>query len=64
MDLILVRPKRSEKAREEFRVYVKGNFNLKQYLKLGKYSPEGKAEEWCHKDDFEFYKGEKSNEID
>lgn len=55
MELVLVRPKRSENAREEFRVYIKGDFDLKQYKKLGKYSPNGKAEEWCHTDDFEFY---------
>ena len=54
MELILVRPKRSDKSRFEFHIYTKETFKSTGFKKLGKYSKT--AEEWCHKDDFEYYK--------
>ena len=56
MDLVLLRPKRSENSRTTFHVHTKENFKSKGYKKLGMYAKN--TEEWCHNEDFEFYKGE------
>ena len=64
IELILVRPKRSENSRYEFHIHVKENFKTKGYISLGLYSKDGRAEEWCHKDDVEYFKEIRKNEID
>ena len=57
MELVLLRPKRSENSKTTFHVHTKDNFKSKGCKKLGLYAKG--AEEWCYNEDFEFYQGEK-----
>ena len=65
IDHVLLRPRRKDKHRFEFFVVLRKEIRATQHQKLGLYDPRhGKIEEWCHKEDFEYFKGERSNEID
>ena len=64
IELILVRPRRDEKTKIDFYVHVKGEFKTKGYVKLGPYSEDSRADEWCHSDDAEYYRDIRKNEMD
>ena len=63
-ETIIVRPRRKDQARTEFQIYIKGKFDLKQFKLLGLYSKDGKAEEWCHKEDFDYFMEMRKNDVD
>ena len=62
MDLVLLRPRRSENSRTTFQVHVKDDFKSKGCKKLGMYAKH--TEEWCYNEDYEFFKGEQQNDVD
>ena len=56
IDYVLLRPRRKDKIRTEFLVILRKEVKVSQHKKLGLYDPKhGKVEEWCHKEDFEYF---------
>jgi hypothetical protein len=61
IDYVLLRTRRSEltvtkREREQFAITLRKNIDPKKHKKLGLYdATTSKIEEWCHKEDFEFY---------
>ena len=56
IDYVILRPKRKDKLREEFQLVLKKAIKSAQHKKLGLYDPiNGKVEEWCFKEDFEYF---------
>ena len=65
VDYVLLRPKRKDNVGRDFDIVLRKAVNTRSHVKLGLYDPKnGKAEEWCYKEDYEFFKGERKNEID
>lgn len=56
IDYVILRPNRKDKVREEFHIVLRKTIKNTQHKKLGLYDPKnGKVEEWCFKEDFEYF---------
>ena len=56
IDYVILRPNRKDKVREEFHIVLRKTIKTTQHKKLGLYDPKnGKVEEWCFKEDFEYF---------
>ena len=65
IDYVLLRPKRKDKIRSEFLVTLRKEIKTTQHKKLGLYDPvNGKIEEWCHKEDFDYFTEVRNTELD
>ena len=65
VDYVLLRPKRKDKIREEFRIVLRKEIKATQHKKLGLYDPtNGKIEEWCHREDFDYFSELRKSELD
>ena len=65
IDYVLLRPKRKDKIRSEFLVTLRKEIKSTQHRKLGLYDPvDGKIEEWCYKEDFDFFVELRNTELD
>lgn len=65
VDYVLLRPRRKDKVRQNFNIVLRNAVNTKSHIKLGLYDPKnGKAEEWCYKEDADYFKEIRKNEID
>lgn len=63
-DYVILRPRRKDKVRQEFRIVLRKEIKATQHKKLGLYDPKnGKAEEWCHKEDFEYFSELRKQEL-
>jgi hypothetical protein len=64
IDYVLLRPKRKDKIRTEFRIVLRKEIKATQHKKLGLYDPKnGRVEEWCYKEDFEYFSELRKNEL-
>ena len=64
IDYVILRPKRKDKVREEFQIVLRKSIKPAQHKKLGLYDPkQGKAEEWCYKEDFEYFSELRKQEL-
>lgn len=55
-DYVILRPKRKDKIRQEFCIVLRKEIKATQHKKLGLYDTKnGKIEEWCYKEDFEYF---------
>jgi hypothetical protein len=65
IDYVLLRPRRKDKVREEFRIVLRKEIKATQHRKLGLYDPvDGKIEEWCHQEDFDHFNELRTSELD
>jgi hypothetical protein len=65
IDYVLLRPRRKDKIRSEFLIVLRKEIKLTQHRKLGLYDPtNGKIEEWCHKEDFDYFNELRVAELD
>jgi hypothetical protein len=65
IDYVLLRPKLKDRAREEFRIVLRKEIKATQHKKLGLYDPiNGRAEEWCHKEDYDYFLDLRKSELD
>ena len=65
IDYVLLRPQRKDNVRQEFRIVLRKEIKTTQHRKLGLYDPaNGKAEEWCHKDDYDYFLDVRKSELD
>ena len=65
IDYILLRPRRKDNIRQEFLVVLRKEIKSTQHRKLGLYDPNnGKVEEWCHKEDYDYFVEQRSTELD
>jgi hypothetical protein len=56
IDYVILRPCRKNKVREEFLIVLRKEIKSTQHRKLGLYDPaHGKIEEWCYKEDFDYF---------
>ena len=64
IDYVLLRPRRKDKHHEEFCIVLRKEIKSTQHKKLGLYDPtNGKIEEWCHKEDFDYFLELKKSEL-
>jgi len=65
IDYVLLRPRLKDKIREEFRVVLRKEIKATQHQKLGLYDPKnGRVEEWCFKEDFNYFSELRTVELD
>jgi hypothetical protein len=65
IDYVLLRPRRKDQARAEFLVVLRKEIKTTQHRKLGLYDPKnGRAEEWCYKEDFDYFSDLRKTEFD
>ena len=65
IDYVILRPRRKDKIREEFLIVLRKEIKSTQHRKLGLYDPaDGKIEEWCHKEDFDYFLELRKSELD
>ena len=65
IDYVLLRPRRKDKVREEFLIVLSKEIKSTQHKKLGLYDPkQGKAEEWCYREDFDYFNELRTAELD
>ena len=65
IDYILLRPRRKDKVRSEFCVVLRKEIKTTQHRKLGLYDPKnGRVEEWCHKEDYDYFLEQRKLELD
>lgn len=65
VDYVLLRPKVKDQQREEFRIVLRKEIKLTQHKKLGLYDPKnGRIEEWCYKEDFDYFNELRTAELD
>jgi hypothetical protein len=65
IDYVLLRPRRKDKIREEFRIVLRKEIKATQHKKLGLYAPKnGQVEEWCYKEDFDYFNELRTSELD
>jgi hypothetical protein len=65
IDYVLLRPRRKDKVREEFRIVLRNEIRTTQHKKLGLYDPvNGRVEEWCHKEDYDYFLEQRKIELD
>ena len=64
IDYVILRPRRKDKVREEFQIVLRKTIKSTQHKKLGLYDPKnGKAEEWCYKEDYEYFAELRQSEL-
>ena len=64
INYVLLRPRRKDNIRTEFRIVLRKEIKAAQHKKLGLYDPKnGKVEEWCHKEDFEYFSEQRKTEL-
>lgn len=65
IDYVLLRPRRKDKIRQEFLIVLRKEIKATQHRKLGLYDPKnGRAEEWCYKEDFDHFNELRTAELD
>jgi hypothetical protein len=65
IDYVILRPRRKDKRREEFCIVLRKEIKTTQHQKLGLYDPvNGRVEEWCHKEDFDYFNELRTTELD
>ena len=65
IDYVLLRPRHKDKVRSEFFVTLRKDIKASQHKKLGLYDPvNGRIEEWCHKEDFDYFNELRTAELD
>jgi hypothetical protein len=65
IDYVILRPQRKDKIREEFRIVLRKEIKSTQHRKLGLYDPvNGRVEEWCHREDFDYFTEIRNAELD
>jgi hypothetical protein len=65
IDYVLLRPRRKDKIRQEFCIVLRKEIKATQHRKLGLYDPAiGRAEEWCHKEDYDYFSEQRKSELD
>ena len=65
IDYVLLRPRRKDKHCSDFFVVLRKEIRATQYRKLGLYDPKnGRVEEWCHKEDFEYFSEQRKSDLD
>jgi hypothetical protein len=65
IDYVLLRPRRKDKVREEFRIVLRKEIKTTQHRRLGLYDPNnGRIEEWCYKEDFDYFSELRTAELD
>lgn len=65
VDYVLLRPRRKDNVRRDFDIVLRKAVNNKSHVKLGLYDPKnGKAEEWCYKEDADYFKEIRKNDVD
>ena len=64
IDYVILRPCRKDKVRQEFLIVLRKEIKSTQHRKLGLYDPtHGKIEEWCHKEDFDYFSELRKSEL-
>jgi hypothetical protein len=65
IDYVLLRPRRKDKVRQEFFIVLRKEIKATQHRKLGLYDPtNGRVEEWCHKEDYDYFSVQRKLELD
>jgi hypothetical protein len=65
IDYVLLRPRIKDKIRQEFLVVLRKEIRTTQHRTLGLYDPvNGKIEEWCHKEDYDYFSEQRKSELD
>ena len=65
IDYVLLRPRRKDQARTEFCIVLRKEIKSTQHRKLGLYDPDnGRVEEWCHKEDVDYFTELRNSELD
>ena len=65
IDYVLLRPRCKDKIRQEFLIVLRKEIKLTQHKKLGLYDPvNGRVEEWCYKEDFDYFNKLRTVELD
>ena len=65
IDSVLLRPRRKDKIQPEFLIVLRKEIKATQHKKLGLYDPKnGRAEEWCYKEDFDYFNELRTAELD
>jgi hypothetical protein len=65
IDYVLLRPRRKDKIREEFRIVLRNEIKATQHKNLGLYDPKnGRVEEWCYREDFDHFNELRTSELD
>jgi hypothetical protein len=65
IDYVLLRPRRKDKIQQEFLIVLRTEIKATQHRKLGLYDPNnGRAEEWCHQEDFDHFNELRTSELD
>jgi hypothetical protein len=65
IDYVLLRPRRKDNVRQEFCIVLRKEIKSTQHRKLGLYDPvSGKIEEWCYKEDYDYFLEQRSTELD
>ena len=56
IDYVILRPRREDNIRQEFQIVLRKTIKPAQHKKLGLYDPKnGKIEEWCYKEDHDYF---------
>ena len=56
IDYVILRPRRKDNIRQEFQIVLRKTIKPAQHKKLGLYDPKnGKIEEWCYKEDHDYF---------
>ena len=64
IDYVILRPRRKDNIRQEFQIVLRKTIKTAQHKKLGLYDPKnGKIEEWCHKEDHEYFLELRNSEL-
>jgi hypothetical protein len=65
IDYVILRPRRKDQVRTEFFIVLRKEIKSTQHRKLGLYDPtNGKIEEWCHREDFDYFSESRKSELD
>jgi hypothetical protein len=65
IDYVLLRPRRKDNVRQEFCIVLRKEIRTTQHRKLGLYDPNnGRAEEWCYKEDHDYFLELRKSELD
>jgi hypothetical protein len=65
IDYVLLRPRRKDNVRQEFCIVLRKEIRATQHRKLGLYDPtNGRVEEWCYKEDYDYFLDVRKSELD
>ena len=65
IDYVLLRPRCKDKIRSEFLIVLRKEIKTTQHRKLGLYDPKnGRVEEWCYKQDYDYFLDVRKSELD